>query len=122
VGDRASQTLVIGGASTGAANDLSGATELAIKMVRDWGLSARLGACQDGCRLLTPGRLSVAHRSGRARKFAKDRELVVTASLMVLPLVCDAVSALECRRRTIVLDHGEGVASADDLGPGSASY
>ena len=28
---------MIGEASTGAANDLAGATELAIKMVRDWG-------------------------------------------------------------------------------------
>ena len=43
LGGRASEILVIGEASTGAANDLSGATDLAIKMVRDWGLSARLG-------------------------------------------------------------------------------
>jgi cell division protease FtsH len=43
LGGRASEKLVIGEASTGAANDLSGATELAIKMVRDWGLSSRLG-------------------------------------------------------------------------------
>jgi cell division protease FtsH len=34
---------VIGEASTGAASDLSRATDLAIKMVRDWGLSPRLG-------------------------------------------------------------------------------
>jgi len=43
LGGRASENLVIGEASTGAANDLSGATDLAIKMVRDWGLSPRLG-------------------------------------------------------------------------------
>ena len=43
LGGRASEILVIGEASTGAANDLSGATDLAIKMVRDWGLSPRLG-------------------------------------------------------------------------------
>ena len=43
LGGRASENLVIGEASTGAANDLSGATDLAIKMVRDWGLSSRLG-------------------------------------------------------------------------------
>jgi cell division protease FtsH len=43
LGGRASEKLVIGEASTGAANDLSGATDLAIKMVRDWGLSSRLG-------------------------------------------------------------------------------
>jgi cell division protease FtsH len=43
LGGRASEILVIGESSTGAANDLSGATDLAIKMVRDWGLSPRLG-------------------------------------------------------------------------------
>jgi cell division protease FtsH len=43
LGGRASENLVIGEASTGAANDLSGATQLAIKMVKDWGLSPRLG-------------------------------------------------------------------------------
>jgi cell division protease FtsH len=43
LGGRASENLVLGEASTGAANDLSGATDLAIKMVRDWGLSPRLG-------------------------------------------------------------------------------
>ena len=43
LGGRASENLVIGEASTGAANDLSGATQLAIKMVKEWGLSPRLG-------------------------------------------------------------------------------
>ena len=43
LGGRASENLVIGEASTGAANDLAGATELAIKMVREWGLSPLLG-------------------------------------------------------------------------------
>lgn len=43
LGGRASEILVIGEASTGAANDLAGATELAIKMVREWGLSPLLG-------------------------------------------------------------------------------
>ena len=43
LGGRASENLVIGEASTGAASDLSGATGLAIKMVTEWGLSPRLG-------------------------------------------------------------------------------
>jgi cell division protease FtsH len=43
LGGRAAEVLVIGEASTGAANDLAGATDLATKMVRDWGLSKRLG-------------------------------------------------------------------------------
>ncbi len=43
LGGRAAELLVLGEASTGAANDLQGATQLAINMVRDWGMSPRLG-------------------------------------------------------------------------------
>jgi cell division protease FtsH len=43
LGGRAAEVLVLGEASTGAASDLAGATDLATKMVRDWGLSPRLG-------------------------------------------------------------------------------
>jgi cell division protease FtsH len=43
LGGRASEILVLGEASTGAATDLSGATQLAIRMVKEWGLSPRLG-------------------------------------------------------------------------------
>jgi len=43
LGGFASEVLVLGEASTGASNDLAGATELALHMVRDWGLSPRLG-------------------------------------------------------------------------------
>jgi cell division protease FtsH len=43
LGGRASEILVIGEASTGASSDLGGATDLAVKMVRDWGLSPLLG-------------------------------------------------------------------------------
>ncbi len=43
LGGRASEMLVIGEASTGASSDLTGATNLAVRMVRDWGLSPLLG-------------------------------------------------------------------------------
>jgi cell division protease FtsH len=43
LGGRAAEVLVLGEGSTGAANDLAGATDLALKMVREWGLSTRLG-------------------------------------------------------------------------------
>nr|WP_081635487.1 ATP-dependent zinc metalloprotease FtsH [Nocardia sp. BMG111209] len=43
LGGRAAELAVFGHGSTGAANDLSQATELAIKMVREFGLSAALG-------------------------------------------------------------------------------
>jgi cell division protease FtsH len=43
LGGRASELVVLGQGSTGAANDLAGATDLAVKMVREFGLSKALG-------------------------------------------------------------------------------
>jgi cell division protease FtsH len=43
MGGRAAELLVFGEGSTGAANDLAGATDLATRMVREFGLSAALG-------------------------------------------------------------------------------
>ncbi len=43
VGGRVAEILVQGEASTGAANDLAGATQLATRMVREFGMSPKLG-------------------------------------------------------------------------------
>jgi cell division protease FtsH len=43
LGGRAAELVVIGQGSTGAANDLAGATDLATKMIREFGLSQTLG-------------------------------------------------------------------------------
>jgi cell division protease FtsH len=43
VAGRAAELLVFGEASTGASDDLAGATELAVRMVREYGFSAALG-------------------------------------------------------------------------------
>jgi cell division protease FtsH len=43
LGGRAAELLVLGEASTGASNDLAGATDLAGRMVREYGMSARVG-------------------------------------------------------------------------------
>jgi cell division protease FtsH len=74
LGGRASENLVIGEASTGAANDLSGATELAVKMVRDWGLSPLLGPIgygSDGAAYLNGPHL------GQERPFAEGTQQVI---------------------------------------------
>jgi cell division protease FtsH len=43
MGGRIAEKLVFGVISTGANNDLVGSTELARKMVREWGMSSRVG-------------------------------------------------------------------------------
>jgi cell division protease FtsH len=43
LGGRAAEIVVLGEPSTGAANDLAGATDLATRMVREWGFSAEVG-------------------------------------------------------------------------------
>src|SRR3984957_4464356 len=43
LGGRSAEIIVLGEPSTGASNDLAGATELATRMVREWGFSAELG-------------------------------------------------------------------------------
>jgi len=43
LGGRAAEILVLGEPSTGASNDLAGATDLATRMVREWGFSAEVG-------------------------------------------------------------------------------
>jgi len=43
MGGRCAEQMVLGSLSTGASNDLQRATELARKMVREWGMSERIG-------------------------------------------------------------------------------
>jgi len=43
LGGRAAEIIVLGEPSTGASNDLAGATDLATRMVREWGFSAAVG-------------------------------------------------------------------------------
>ena len=48
LGGRAAEIIVLAEPSTGAANDLAGATELATHMVREWGFSAKVGPISYG--------------------------------------------------------------------------
>jgi cell division protease FtsH len=43
LGGRAAELVVLGQGSTGAGNDLAGATDLAVKMVREFGMSSVIG-------------------------------------------------------------------------------
>ncbi|HXW35628.1 MAG TPA: ATP-dependent zinc metalloprotease FtsH [Acidimicrobiales bacterium] len=74
LGGRASELLVLGEASTGASNDLTGATELAVRMVRDWGLSKTLGPIgygSDGAGYLS------GPQPGQARPYAEGTQKLI---------------------------------------------
>ena len=73
MGGRAAELLVLGEASTGAASDLAGATELATKMVRDWGFSTRLGPVGLGSK----GTAYLGHGPSEGRTYAEGTQLVI---------------------------------------------
>jgi cell division protease FtsH len=73
LGGRAAELLVLGEASTGAASDLAGATELATRMVRDWGFSTRLGPVGFG----SGGPAYLGHQPTDSRPYAEGTQLVI---------------------------------------------
>ncbi len=78
LGGRAAEVIVLGEASTGAANDLAGATDLALRMVREWGLSDRLGPIgygADGPGYLGGGPLGQSRPYAEATQRAIDEEV-----------------------------------------------
>ncbi len=98
LGGRSSEILVIGEASTGAANDLAGATELAIRMVRDWGLSPRLGPIGFGEDGATAGQPWTARPYAEGTQLAIDQEvsrLLSEAEKRATQLLSDNREALD---------------------------
>ncbi|MGH9076324.1 MAG: ATP-dependent zinc metalloprotease FtsH [Acidimicrobiales bacterium] len=73
LGGRAAEILVLGEASTGAANDLAGATQLATRMVREWGLSPRVGPVG----FTTDGPSYLGESGFGARPYAEDTQRVI---------------------------------------------
>jgi cell division protease FtsH len=73
LGGRAAELLVRGEASTGAANDIFGATRLATMMVTEWGLSPRLGPVGYG----TDGPSYLGDSALSRRPYAEATQMVV---------------------------------------------
>jgi len=96
LGGRASEVLVLGEASTGAASDLAGATDLAIKMVRDWGLSPRLGPIGYGSD--QPSYLS-GQPFGQERPFAEGTQEIIDQEVSRL------LNEAEDRARNLLAEH-----------------
>jgi cell division protease FtsH len=70
---RAAELLVLGEASSGAASDLAGATELAERMVREYGMSARLGPVG----FATGSPMYLGTEEVRSRAYADETQKVI---------------------------------------------
>jgi len=75
LGGRAAELVVFGHGSTGASNDLSEATQLAIRMVREFGLSPALGPV--GYSTETPRYLGGPIEDGLRRPYSEETQRIV---------------------------------------------
>ncbi|MCK4177433.1 ATP-dependent zinc metalloprotease FtsH [Aciditerrimonas ferrireducens] len=73
MGGRAAELIVYGDLSTGASNDLVGNTELARKMVREWGMSEKLGPMAWG----SQGMVFLGEDLLHSRDYSEDTARVV---------------------------------------------
>jgi cell division protease FtsH len=101
LGGRAAELVALGQASTGAGNDLAGATELATKMVREFGLSPALGPVgypEGGSVFLGGGGQGMSSRPySEATQAAVDREV----SRLLREAEERAVSLLQAHREEL---------------------
>jgi cell division protease FtsH len=96
LGGREAELLVLGEASTGASNDLASATDLAVRMVRDWGFSPRLGPV--GLGVSDPGYLGQAPNGSRS--YAEGTQLVIDEEVSrLLAEAADRAGAILLQRR-----------------------
>ncbi|HEY1633726.1 MAG TPA: ATP-dependent zinc metalloprotease FtsH [Acidimicrobiales bacterium] len=73
MGGRVAELLIYGGLSTGANNDLVGNTELARKMVREWGMSDRVGPMAWG----SQGMVFLGEDLMHSRDYSEDTSRVI---------------------------------------------
>ena len=77
MGGRVAELLVYGDLSTGASNDLVGNTELARKMVREWGMSDQIGPMAWG----SPGQVFLGEDLMHTRDYSEDTSRVIDAEV-----------------------------------------
>jgi cell division protease FtsH len=107
LGGRAAELVELGQGSTGAANDLVGATELATKMVREFGLSPKLGPVgypQGGSVFLGNGGGALS-----SRPFAEATQAAIDAEVARL------VREAEQHATGLLTTHGEQLRQLADL-------
>ena len=115
LGGRAAELVVLGQGSTGAANDLAGATDLATKMVREFGLSKTLGPVgypEGGSVFLGSGGPGMSSRPfAEATQAEIDREvarLLREAEKRAVELLTDHRSVLDALTNLLLEERDRG--------------
>ena len=98
LGGRAAELVELGQGSTGAANDLASATELAVRMVREFGLSKQLGPV--GYPEGGPAYLGGSGAGLSSRPFAEETQALIDAEVRALLIKAEqrAVALLTAER------------------------
>ncbi len=120
LGGRSSELVVLGQGSTGAANDLAKATELATKMVREFGLSAELGPV--GYPLGGSAFLGADGAEFSSRPFAERTQAVVDAEVARLLRDAEGRATATLRAHRPVLDQLVALLLSEETVDGSVVY
>jgi cell division protease FtsH len=106
LGGRAAELLVLGEASSGAASDLAGATDLATRMVREYGMSERLGPI--GFASSSP--MYLGNEEVRSRAYADETQRLIDEE------VSNLLREAEQRALALLTDHRDALDRlVDDL-------
>ncbi|HJT37407.1 MAG TPA: ATP-dependent zinc metalloprotease FtsH, partial [Actinomycetota bacterium] len=105
MGGRAAERLVLGEVSSGAANDLSTATQLAIRMVREFGMSARLGPVGFG----GGGPMYLGQQEVRSRDYSEETQAAIDDEVSRLLKEADEHAAAILKAHREVLDKVTGL-------------
>ncbi len=99
MGGRVAELLVYGDLSTGASDDLQRNTELARKMVREWGMSSRVGPMAWG----SQGMVFLGEDLMHSRDYSEDMSRVVDEEVATI------LREQEDRARRVLEEHLEGL-------------
>jgi cell division protease FtsH len=99
LGGRAAELLVLGEASSGASSDLAGATDLATRMVREYGMSTRLGPV--GFASGSP--MYLGGEQVRSREYAEATQQIIDEEVSVL------LKEAEQRALSLLTEHRDAI-------------
>src|SRR3954447_2325101 len=118
MGGRAAEGLVLGEVSSGASNDLQGATELAIRMVREFGMSTRLGPVG----FAGGGPAYLGQQELRSRDYAEATQAVIDEEVEALLKEADERAAAILRGHRDVLDRLAALLVEKEIATGDEVY